>query len=445
MDNMDKLDRDYLEKAKSLSNLFKEVQDIRYGRATAKEEIKKPEVKYSKTYETDYRLNIAGTIIGILIIIIFFSIIYSNSTYANTEEEEIKVAITSFEENKKTLNVMEIISSNISEKTVKEILNKEIETEFQVQYVENKQLPKGEEHILQEGQVGIIEQTLINTYENNNLVEEKLINEMKKSDPVDQIIEIGTSEFLADKKVYLGDTMYTTDDIYLYTEMNEETQPICLIYQYIDVKLLEETDEWIKIRVDGYEGYVKPDQLTSEALVPGIAETSRLKRIKLNVSINMRLNKPSGLTRDDFIKIFKDNANDRYKIFEENAEVFYEIEGKYNINGVFVAAIGIHESNWGTSNIAVDKKNLFGYGSYDSDPYNGSYIFESYKYGIETVAKTLVKNYLNPAGTSIYDGETATGAYYNGPNIEAVNVRYASDQNWSNRIFEIMTYLYGKL
>lgn len=442
---MDKLDRDYLEEAKSLSNLFKEVQDIRYGRASAKEEVKKPEIKYNRIYVVDHRFNIAGAIIGILIIIMFFSIIHSNAIYANTDEDEVKIPLTTFEENKKVLNVMEILSSNISEKTVKEILNKEIETEYQTQYLENSELPKGEEHILQEGQVGIIEQTIINTYENNELSEEKIISEMKKSDPVDKIIEIGTSEFLADKKVYLGDTMYTTEDTYLYTETNEETQPICLIYQYIDVKLLEEDGEWIKIKVDGYEGYVKPEQLTSEALVPGISETSRLKRIKLNVSINMRLNKPSGLTRDDYKKIFKDNPNDRYKIFEENAEVFYELEEKYNINGIFVAAIGIHESNWGTSNIAVDKKNLFGYGSYDSDPYNASYMFESYEYGIETVAKTLVKNYLNPAGTAIYDGETATGAYYNGPNIEAVNVRYASDQNWSNRIFEIMTYLYEKL
>lgn len=442
---MDKLDKDYLEEAKSLSNLFKEVQDIRYGRAKAKEEEKKPEIKYNRIYVVDHRFNIAGAIIGILIIILFFSIIHSNSIYANTDTSEEKIPINTFEENQKVLNVMGIISSNISEKTVKEILNKEIEIEFETQYVENNTLPKDEEHILQEGQVGIIEQTIINTYENNNLVEEKIISEMKKSDPVEKIIEVGTSEFLFDKKVYLGDTMYTTEDTYLYNEMDEDTQPICLIYQYIDVKLLEESNGWAKIKVDGYEGYTKGEFLTSEALVPGIAETSRLKRIKLNLSINMRLNKPSGLTREDYKKVFKDNPNDRYKIFEDNAEVFYELEEKYNINGLFVAAIGIHESNWGTSNIAVQKKNLFGYGSYDSDPYNGSYLFESYKYGIETVAKTLVKNYLNPAGTSIYDGETATGAYYNGPNIEAVNVRYASDQNWSNRVFEIMTYLYEKL
>ena len=442
---MSKFDRDYLEEAKSLSNLFKEVQDIRYGRAQAKEEENRPKIKYNKIYVVDHRSNIAGAIIGILIIILFFSFINSNSIYANTDTNETKVPITNFEENKKALDVMGIISSNISERTVKEIYNKEVETQFETQYVENNKLPKNEEHVLQEGQVGIIEQTIINTYENNELIDEKIISETKKSDPTIKIIEVGTSDFLFDKKVYLGDTMYTTKDIYLYNEMDENTQPSCLIYEHIDVKLLEESDGWAKVKVDNYEGYVKSEFLTSESLEPGIAELSRIKRIKLNVSINMRLNKPSGLTREDYIKIFTNNSNDKNKIFEENAEVFYELEEKYNINGLFVAAIGIHESNWGTSNIAVQKKNLFGYGSYDRDPYNGSYLFDGYKDAIETVAKTLVKNYLNPAGTAIYDGEFATGAYYNGPNIEAVNVRYASDQNWSNRVFEIMTYLYEKI
>ena len=442
---MSKFDKDHLEDAKSLSNLFKEVQDIRYGRAYAKEEEKKTEIKYNRVYVVDHRFNVAGAIIGILIIILFFSIINSNSIYANTDTNEIKVAITSFEENKKTLDVMGIISSNISEKTVKEIFNKDLEIEFETEYIENDKLPRYEEHILQEGKVGIIEQTIINTYENNQLVEEKLINEMKRSDPVIQIIEVGTSDFLFDKKVYIGDTMYTTEDIYMYEETDEETQPICLIYQHIDVVLQDESDGWSRIKVDGYEGYVKDEFLTSEGLEPGISEISRIKRIKLNVSINMRLNKPSGLTREDFIKVFTDNRNDRYKIFEDNAETFYEIEQKYNINGLFVAAIGIHESNWGTSNIASQKRNLFGYGSYDSDPFESSYSFDDYRNGIETVAKTLVKNYLNPAGTQIYDGETATGAYYNGPNVEGVNVRYASDSNWSNRVFEIMKYLHEKI
>ena len=57
----------------------------------------------------------------------------------------------------------------------------------------------------------------------------------------------------------------------------------------------------------------------------------------------------------------------------------------------------------------------------------------------------MAKYYLNEAGTEIYDEEVAVGTYYNGPTISGVNVRYASDPNWSTRIYEIMHSLYEKL
>ena len=37
------------------------------------------------------------------------------------------------------------------------------------------------------------------------------------------------------------------------------------------------------------------------------------------------------------------------------------------------------------------------------------------------IARVLVKYYLNPKGTSIYNGEIATGRYYCGKTISAVN------------------------
>ena len=107
--------------------------------------------------------------------------------------------------------------------------------------------------------------------------------------------------------------------------------------------------------------------------------------------------------------------------------------------------MAIHESAWGTSQIANDKKNLFGYGSYDSTPYESSYEFEDYKDGIELVAKSLVKYYLNPSGTKIYDGETATAWYYNGPTLAGVNTRYASDKDWHKKVYSYMEMLYNRL
>ena len=158
----------------------------------------------------------------------------------------------------------------------------------------------------------------------------------------------------------------------------------------------------------------------------------------------MNLNKPSGLTLEQFQKVLTDNR-DVNNIFRDNAKYFYYIESQYQINGIFVASIGIHESAWGTSKIALNKKNLFGYGAYDSNPYNGAYQFSDYSECIDLIARVLVKYYLNPKGTSIYSQETAQGTYYSSPTLSGVNQKYASDKNWANAVYNYMTYLYNKL
>ena len=158
----------------------------------------------------------------------------------------------------------------------------------------------------------------------------------------------------------------------------------------------------------------------------------------------MQLNKPSGLSLEQFKKVLTDDK-DKNKIFENNAEYFYYIENQYNINGIFVAAVGIHESAWGTSKIAMQKNNLFGYGAYDSNPYNGAYEFSNYAESIDLLARVFVKYYLNPSGTNIYGGEKAVGTFYNSATISGVNKKYASDSNWANGVYTYIKYLYNKL
>lgn len=106
---------------------------------------------------------------------------------------------------------------------------------------------------------------------------------------------------------------------------------------------------------------------------------------------------------------------------------------------------GIHESAWGTSTIANNKKNLFGYGAVDSNPYGGAYSFSDYSEGIDLVARVFVKYYLNPSGTAIYDGNVANGKFYSGSQLSSVGSKYASDKNWSNAVFKWMKYLYEKI
>ena len=163
-----------------------------------------------------------------------------------------------------------------------------------------------------------------------------------------------------------------------------------------------------------------------------------------SLSRDISLKKPSGFSLEQFKKALTDSS-DKNKIFENNAQYFYYIEDEYSINGLFVAAIGIHESGWGTSKLAKNKYNLFGYGAYDSNPYNGAYSFESYSESIDLIARVLVKYYINPPGTKIYDGQVASGKYYSGNTISAVNKKYATDTNWGNCIYKYMNYLYEKI
>ena len=163
-----------------------------------------------------------------------------------------------------------------------------------------------------------------------------------------------------------------------------------------------------------------------------------------SLNFNIALNKKSGFTLEQFTKALTDDK-DVNRIFQNNSKYFYYVEDEYNINGIFVAAVGIHESAWGTSRISLSKNNLFGYGAYDSNPYNGAYNFEDYAEAIDLVSRVFVKYYINPSGTSIYDGQKANGKYYSGNTLSAVNKRYASDKNWANGVYKYMQYLYNKI
>ena len=64
---------------------------------------------------------------------------------------------------------------------------------------------------------------------------------------------------------------------------------------------------------------------------------------------------------------------------------------------------------------------------------------------VESLAKVFSKYYINPRGTIIYEEEIAQGTYYNGPTLNGINIRYASDGEWANKVYDVMTKLYEKL
>ncbi|MBK7199848.1 glucosaminidase domain-containing protein [Candidatus Amarolinea dominans] len=112
---------------------------------------------------------------------------------------------------------------------------------------------------------------------------------------------------------------------------------------------------------------------------------------------------------------------------------FVDAGKKHGINAFYIAAHSAWESSWGTSPLARDKNNLFGYGAYDSCPYECAWTFKTKEECVDTVMLLVKTDYL-----------TEGGKYYNGATLRGMNVKYATDQNWQNGIASIMNSLASK-
>ena len=311
-------------------------------------------------------------------------------------------------------------------------------------------LPKNTIQVVQEGREGKQEITKKRIYTNGEVTSEEQVSRKITKGSVDKIVEIGTANYTNNYNAKVGDTIYVTADrLAVMTEPNENAQKILTLNKGRQLKILEIQENWYKISCDGVVGYIKSESTTNlntnkkEEKQTNITQKDGSK-LNSKLDFNMALNQPSGLSLEQFKKVLTDER-DVNKIFENNAQYFYYIEQQYNINGLYIAAIGIHESAWGTSEIAKNKNNLFGYGAYDSNPYNGAYQFSDYAESIDLLARVMVKYYLNSKGTKIYGNEIALGTYYNGATLTGVNTKYASDKNWANKVYNYMKVLYNKL
>lgn len=379
---------------------------------------------------------------AIIVIIALIISFFKNRIFATNEEEKIET-IVAFEQNQKSIDVIQVMLENTDSN--KKMVNEQREVQFETQYEDNPNLPKDEEQVKQEGKIGKVQVTALQEYQNEEMTSEEIIDSVTLEEVVTKIIYKGTSEFLKKYSVHIDDKMYLLEAEELKAEAKEDSSTICKIPRYLNVTIKEAGEEWIKVSYNGQEGYLKTKNITSEAVTPLITEKNRVATLKNNLTIDMDLSMPSGLTLSDYKTVFSNNLSDKNKIFEQNAETFYKAEQTYKINGIFLASVGIHESAWGTSKLAVDKNNLFGYTAYDRDPYNSATTFENYENAINKVAEALSSKYLHVAGTKINDNLTATGTYFNGTTAKSVNMRYASDENWADKVFSYMQYLYNKL
>ncbi len=373
--------------------------------------------------------------------------VYAQETSAKLSQNNVKIS------NASEVDLEEIMNQNSENKAKEEYTTEEVELEYMTKYKQNSNIPTGTIQVVQEGREGKQEITTKKTYQNGQVVSEEQISSKITKASVDKIVEIGTGASKSKHTVQVGENVHITSDrASVMADADENSQKVATLTKGMELKVLEIKNEWYKISGSGTTGYVKSE---NTAYVNNEVKEDTKTENKTNgssntatsiakISFDMELNKPSGLSLEQFEKVLTD-SRDKKNVFKDNAKYFYYIEQQYNINGLFVAALGIHESNWGTSKIAQNKHNLFGYGAYDSNPYNGAYDFKDYSESIDLVARVFVKYYLNPKGTSIYGGETASGKYYNGATLSGINKKYATDKNWANGVYKNMEYLYNKL
>lgn len=409
---------------------------------------------------TNKKVIIAISCVFIIIIgiIIIFNVIIKNKITkevatvpidSNSLATDNQIEWFTNEENN-TIDIDDIIAKNLNESGKEEIETEVVELEYETEYQNNDKLPKGMVKVLQQGQDGKQELIIKKEYKGDEEISNEQIGRKILTPCVNKIVEVGTAAYYDKRKIKSGDTVYSTPyTLALREENKKDAEVIITIKQDSKLKIIKKSNSWYYVQYDSYYGWVEQECVTYINKNTNNYNNNNTKHSKAELlsklNKNMNLMQPSGLTLEQFKKVLSNDSQDKNKVFEENAEYFYYIEQQYGINGVFVAAIGIHESAWGTSKIATNKKNLFGYGAYDMSAYSSAYSYNGYAAGIDMIARVLVKHYLNPAGTSIYNGEVATGRYYCGRTLSAVNKKYASDKNWNNSVYKWMQYLYNKL
>lgn len=402
-------------------------------------------VRSKKICLSDFNvIAIATMVVSILLIlsmIIYVIITNNQNVYAVSNVSQMQeVQMEEYSE----IDIYQYIVTNVEAVVTEEIIIETIDLEYTTTYEEDASLAKGVMQVVREGRDGVQEVTTKRKYVEDVLISEETISNKITRQPINKIVKLGTSSYTNKYKAKIGDKLYVFSDMLtMREEPDEDSEKITALRQNSAVEILEIEDEWYKVKSSYLTGWVDSAGLTD--IDPTEAYSGQLSKSKLlsTLSFNMKLNQKSGLSLSQFKKVLND-SKDTKGVFAQNAEYFYYIEREYGINGIFVAALGIHESAWGTSKIAVNKKNLFGYGASDSDPYNNAYNFSNYAEGIDLVARVLVKYYINEPGTSIYEG-TASGKYYSSPTLSGVGKRYASDSNWASAVYKWMSYLYNKI
>ena len=135
----------------------------------------------------------------------------------------------------------------------------------------------------------------------------------------------------------------------------------------------------------------------------------------------------SGYSASDLDAIVTSNGYNSSSKMYGTGSAFKEAEEVYGTNALLAFATALNESAWGTSSIARNKNNLFGYGASDSCPYDCAYSYNS--------PRDSIMDYASKSSTSY---ETVSGKYYYGSHYgnksSGKNIMYATDPYWGEKM-----------
>lgn len=144
------------------------------------------------------------------------------------------------------------------------------------------------------------------------------------------------------------------------------------------------------------------------------------------------LTEATNYSAEELDKVFS-LLNINNSLLENKGAIFKEAEEHYHINALYLLAHSALESNWGRSKIAKDKNNFFGITAYDTTPYLSAKTFDDVDKGILGATKWIKENYIDRGRTFL--GNKASG----------MNVEYASDPYWGEKIASVMMKINEKL
>jgi mannosyl-glycoprotein endo-beta-N-acetylglucosaminidase len=188
---------------------------------------------------------------------------------------------------------------------------------------------------------------------------------------------------------------------------------------------------WVKLTANGVSGYVSGEFFK---------EVTTGYPFHRNGYQFIDLRKPSKVTAAQIDSYINNYLGSRDSVLKGKGQAFINAGNKYGVNSLYLAAHAILESGYGTSNISLGKKNLFGFGAYDAAPFIGAVRFSTIEQNIEYIAQEMKATYLNPGNwkyNGAYLGFSTKTVYDNtriNSNSEGMNYFYASDPKWGQKI-----------